>query len=669
MLGLNEIKPGVHIIQDSVATEEILRLHQTCAPVANDGNRYVSAGIVLEAAQTVVERIQLAPDKRERLIYMRDCLQYTSLMMLSATNVEETVRYSICALGEYFSTGLFRVIAQSTPKIDVPVVGFSWHQSYMQSGAFQMDINTYQPSHMPDGCGCALIGIDERATALILHGTDTYPIIRFDQIGEGVDDFELIVEPYEPGVPYVALSHVWANGLGNPKANSLPRCQITRVAQLIASLQAQVEGETEYQTQYRIWIDTLCCPIELEGKLIALERIASVYRNASHVLVLDASLTAFDSQATHPAELLLRVYGASPWMRRLWTLQVSVPSDEPLCISTLMGLDTKYIAAAPSAETRMVRVWELLAKSLGGFSPRLLFYADEVLNTSGWRWAPRSLLGSSVKDPVIGIDERVLRLAENTDLQGIPTPLGLKVILPGCRLIPQPLVPGISLHPWPGAINPTEDQIIIHQEESGQWYRIIDWYRSKKLASWTDDERSAFDREQNNPLCREIDSGKCVLIYDETSRADGTLVACMAQIDEIHKDFKHASITTKELETGIRVHRLRTVIMSLLSNEEIRMMTVFRELAMAVAIDQETSNLLMMEDRDGEEWKSCMVKVKNKMKEVVAEAWNSNPELTQAVKNTIGIDMEGFMWAFIPKIFSHDVFIDEMPSEQIWFVD
>jgi hypothetical protein len=97
---------------------------------------------------------------------------------------------------------------------------------------------------------------------------------------------------------------------------------VKRVAQLIASLQAQIQTEeAEYKTQYRLWVDTLCCPTELGGKLIALERIASVYRNAAHVLVLDASLSGFNSQDTHPAELLLRIYGASPWMRRLWTLQ------------------------------------------------------------------------------------------------------------------------------------------------------------------------------------------------------------------------------------------------------------------------------------------------------------------------------------------------------------
>lgn len=355
--------------------------------------------------------------------------------------------------------------------------------------------------------------------------------------------------------------------------------------------------------------------------------------------------------------------------RALQFRTVSVPSDEPLCISTLMALDTKYIAAAPDAETRMVRVWELLAKSHGYLPARLIFYADDVLSIPGWRWAPRSLLGSSVKDPVMGIDERVLRLAGNASLQGIPTPLGLKVAFPGCRLIPSPRVTGIPLHPWPGAINASEDQIIIHNEENGKWYRIIDWYRSKKLATWTDEEKTAFDRKQNDPLCREIDTGKCVLIYDENSRADDTLVACMAQIEEVDEGFEHDSITSTQLETTLRVHRTRTVIMSILTDEEIRMMAIFRGLATSVAMDQVTVNLLAIADRESEQWKSCMDKVKNKMKEVVAEAWKSSPELVQMVENTIGQDMGDYMWAFIPKVFSHDVVIEETPREQIWLVD
>jgi hypothetical protein len=355
--------------------------------------------------------------------------------------------------------------------------------------------------------------------------------------------------------------------------------------------------------------------------------------------------------------------------RALQFRTVSVASDEPLCISTLMSLDTKYIAAVSDTETRMLRTWELLSKLHGGLPPRLIFYADEMLSTPGWRWAPRSLLGSSFKDSAIGFDERMIRLMYSPNAQGTPTPLGLKVAFPGCRLVPFPLAAGLSLHPWPGAINPAEDQILIHHGESGKWYRIVDWYRSRKLSSWTNDEKVAFDREQNDPLCREIDSGKCVLIYDDKSRANDTLMACMALIEDIPEDFEHSSVNSSELSTGIKVHRTRTVIMSLLRDEEVRMMETFRNLATIVAADHETSNLSAIQDHDSEEWKSCMSNIKTKMREVVADALNSNPELVETIKNTIGADVEEYMWAFIPKIFSHTITMQETSNEQIWFVD
>lgn len=334
-----------------------------------------------------------------------------------------------------------------------------------------------------------------------------------------------------------------------------------------------------------------------------------------------------------------------------------------------MNLDTKYIAAAPDAETRMARVWELINKSQGGLPIRVIFYADEVLSIPGWRWAPRSLLGSAAKDSVLSIDERVLRLAGDANNQGIPTPLGLKVALPGCRLLPRPLVDGLPLHPWPGAVNATEDQVIIQDTRSGKWWRIVDWYRSKKIASWTAEELRAFDREQNHPLCREVDSGKCVLLYDEKARFDETVMTCMGQIEEVGEDFEHASITSTELQTGLKIHRTRAVIMAALSDEELRMMTIFREMAGVVAMDQETSNLQAIDDRESEDWKSCMAKIKDRMKEVVAEAWKSKPEVRVTVENTIGLELEEYMWAFIPKVFSHDVMMEETPSEQLWFVD
>lgn len=83
----------------------------------------------------------------------------------------------------------------------------------------------------------------------------------------------------------------------------------------------------------RLWLDTLCCPIEPQAKLVSLARIADVYRKAHHILVLDTSLTAFKYEGSHPAELLVRAFVSSPWMRRLWTLQgiirVLLPTQSP----------------------------------------------------------------------------------------------------------------------------------------------------------------------------------------------------------------------------------------------------------------------------------------------------------------------------------------------------
>jgi hypothetical protein len=92
---------------------------------------------------------------------------------------------------------------------------------------------------------------------------------------------------------------------------------------LVNGLEAtQAQGSPLPQTgSYRFWIDTLCCPVELSGKLIALQRIKDVYAQASHVLVLDSLISSFPYKDRPAAEPVLRVLFTSSWMRRLWTLQ------------------------------------------------------------------------------------------------------------------------------------------------------------------------------------------------------------------------------------------------------------------------------------------------------------------------------------------------------------
>jgi hypothetical protein len=84
------------------------------------------------------------------------------------------------------------------------------------------------------------------------------------------------------------------------------------------------QDNSKPRAKYCIWVDTLCCPVaklEPEYNRLSLLRMKTVYEQATHVLVLDKALSVHDAEKLHPATALLRIFGSSIWMRRLWTLQ------------------------------------------------------------------------------------------------------------------------------------------------------------------------------------------------------------------------------------------------------------------------------------------------------------------------------------------------------------
>jgi hypothetical protein len=106
---------------------------------------------------------------------------------------------------------------------------------------------------------------------------------------------------------------------------------MARLAELINQLNKtnEVQGQS-----LRLWIDTLCCPVELGAKIISLQRMSTVYRKARHVLVLDLAFSSCQSKDAHPALLSLTILACSTWMRRLWTLQGKEDPFMPLCPET-----------------------------------------------------------------------------------------------------------------------------------------------------------------------------------------------------------------------------------------------------------------------------------------------------------------------------------------------
>ena len=138
--------------------------------------------------------------------------------------------------------------------------------------------------------------------------------------GQSTADLRLEIISSQPDSHYVALSHVRADGLGNPHANALPRCQLLRLQSLLQHSNMTWDlGDSDQELL--LWCDTLCCPVEpSEAKNRALLQMKRTYHDATMVLVLDASLQLCNGSVLTTEEMCTRISGCS-WTRRLWTLQ------------------------------------------------------------------------------------------------------------------------------------------------------------------------------------------------------------------------------------------------------------------------------------------------------------------------------------------------------------
>lgn len=155
---------------------------------------------------------------------------------------------------------------------------------------------------------------------------------------------ELIVEVLATSSerPYVAFSHVWSDGLGNPDDNKLYQCQ-WKWLQKLADQTQQSDSPTFF------WIDTICVPLRNPEKVqagehqeqnlraIAISRMRNTYANAAKVLVLDTYLSFLMSK-TSVFEFSLRFSG-SKWMRRLWTMhEGAVARPGATCVKLADGV-------------------------------------------------------------------------------------------------------------------------------------------------------------------------------------------------------------------------------------------------------------------------------------------------------------------------------------------
>ena len=225
----------------------------------------------------------------------------------------------------------------------------------------------YTTKHCIRDCGCSHVDISpsqmRQMCSILQEGR--IPRISLGLKGEnGLETLSVLDEG-----PYVAFSHVWSDGLGNVKDNSLPTCQLVRLHALCKGLQ-KVLKKLEL-TGFPFWIDTLCVPLQKEARKLALRKLGEVYEKAEVVLVLDNELLSTDF-ASSDEEIGIRIC-ESNWMRRLWTLEEGLLGRSEL----LFQFRGKAIPMPTSIDCSGIEAFENDTMYLG--SPGILTHIGEHL--------------------------------------------------------------------------------------------------------------------------------------------------------------------------------------------------------------------------------------------------------------------------------------------------
>jgi hypothetical protein len=192
----------------------------------------------------------------------------------------------------------------------------------------EMNSATYQTSHVPGCTGvCGDVGVDPEELARILVDEKNIPLI--DASSEWNDPHKtpgISLVSWNASEAFVALSHVWADGLGNLEANALPRCQLLRLSRMVQEL--------SNQSKAFFWLDTICVPPDSalnsmdpftsrrqrDAQNQAITKMRQTYEESEYVLVIDSWIVSDTSSNMGDAEKLMRIF-CSGWNTRLWTYQ------------------------------------------------------------------------------------------------------------------------------------------------------------------------------------------------------------------------------------------------------------------------------------------------------------------------------------------------------------
>ncbi|KAF2023977.1 hypothetical protein EK21DRAFT_15229, partial [Setomelanomma holmii] len=184
----------------------------------------------------------------------------------------------------------------------------------------QLTDDTYETRHCLDchGCGDVVAKSFELEAILVGDGSEDGSIPLIMSIDPENDSSTIQLVKWRPEMIYVAISHVWSDGLGNIQKNAIPHCQLVRLSKIVRDVQ-MVHGD-----HVLFWLDTICVPPDGTGQdeaqNLALQKMRLTYERATTVVVLDSWLMSNPATDVEDTELILKI-SISVWNRRLWTYQ------------------------------------------------------------------------------------------------------------------------------------------------------------------------------------------------------------------------------------------------------------------------------------------------------------------------------------------------------------
>ncbi|ETI22721.1 hypothetical protein G647_06797 [Cladophialophora carrionii CBS 160.54] len=183
-----------------------------------------------------------------------------------------------------------------------------------------IDESTYETKHVDPGCQCDSVAAPVDQVKAILDQGDVPVILVREEGGGHILGLEA---SSSRKTKFIAISHVWADGLGCTTGNSLPSCQLLRLHRMCSDLFPERTGASRLfrraDAPLGLWIDTLCIPREKAHRRLAIARMSATYAGAAKVLILDSELLSLTKDMPERT-ILLRLIGSS-WDRRVWTMQ------------------------------------------------------------------------------------------------------------------------------------------------------------------------------------------------------------------------------------------------------------------------------------------------------------------------------------------------------------